>query len=37
VTDHRWRLVTRGETIDDITVGDLAGSAAAGVRKESDP
>ena len=34
--DGRWRLVARGESIDDITAGDLAASAAPGVWKESD-
>jgi diaminopimelate decarboxylase len=32
----RWRLVARGESIDDISAGDLAASAAPGVGKESD-
>jgi hypothetical protein len=35
--DRGWRLVARGETIDDITVGVLAASAAGGVWKERDP
>jgi hypothetical protein len=29
--------VARGESIDDITAGDLTVNAAAGIRKESDP
>jgi diaminopimelate decarboxylase len=32
----RWRLVARGESIDDINAGDLAASAVPGVWKESD-
>jgi hypothetical protein len=34
--DGRWRLVARGESIDDITAADLAASAVPGVWKESD-
>ncbi len=34
--DGRWRLVARGESIHDITAGDLAASAVPGVWKESD-
>jgi len=33
----RWRTAARGESIDDITAGDLTVNAAAGMWKESDP
>jgi hypothetical protein len=36
VRARRWRLVARGESIDDITAGDLAASAVPGIWKESD-
>jgi diaminopimelate decarboxylase len=35
--EGRWRLAQRGETIDDITAGDVASSALAGGWKEDDP